>query len=49
VLYILATGFICVDLLIKSRYTPGPLIIVALGVPDVLPVEAFTKPLYRSC
>jgi len=46
VLYILATGFICVDLLIKKPvYTWPGLIIVALGVPVYYLWRRFTKPL----
>jgi len=45
VLYILATGFICVDLLIKKPvYTWPGLIIVALGVPVYYLWRRFAKP-----
>ncbi len=45
VLYVLATGFICVDLLIKKPvYTWPGLIIVALGVPVYYLWRGFTKP-----
>jgi APA family basic amino acid/polyamine antiporter len=45
VLYVLATGFICVDLLIKKPvYTWPGLIIVALGVPVYYLWRRFAKP-----